>query len=74
MQGRTTIVIAHRLSTIAHLDRIVVFHNGKVIEDGTHSDLRQRWGHHARMWSMQAGGFLPERESDVTVNELIDQR
>jgi ATP-binding cassette, subfamily B, bacterial len=73
MQGRTTIVIAHRLSTIAHLDRIVVFHAGKVIEDGTHSNLLQRGGHYARMWSMQAGGFLPERESDDTVNELIDQ-
>jgi ATP-binding cassette, subfamily B, bacterial len=65
MQGRTTIVIAHRLSTIAHLDRIVVFHNGKVIEDGTHSELLERGGHYARMWSMQAGGFLPERETDV---------
>ena len=73
MQGRTTIVIAHRLSTIAHLDRIVVFHGGKVIEDGTHAELLERRGHYARMWSMQAGGFLPERETDITVNELIDQ-
>jgi ATP-binding cassette, subfamily B, bacterial len=72
MQNRTTIVIAHRLSTIAHLDRIVVFHAGKVVEDGTHSELLARGGHYARMWSMQAGGFLPERESDDTVNELID--
>lgn len=40
MQGHTTIVIAHRLSTIAHLDRIVVFHGGKVIEDGTHKRCR----------------------------------
>jgi ATP-binding cassette subfamily B protein len=63
MQGRTTIVIAHRLSTIAHLDRIVVFHRGEVIEDGSHSELLARGGHYARMWSMQAGGFLPEREN-----------
>jgi ATP-binding cassette subfamily B protein len=64
MHGRTAIVIAHRLSTIAHLDRIVVFHAGEVVEDGTHVELLARNGHYARMWSMQAGGFLPEREVD----------
>src|SRR5262245_1987241 len=73
MQGRTTIVIAHRLSTIAHLDRIVVFHAGKVVEDGTHSELLERGGHYARMWSMQAGGFLPERETDLGVDEFVDR-
>jgi ATP-binding cassette subfamily B protein len=62
MRGRTAIVIAHRLSTIAHLDRIVVFHQGEVVEDGTHVELLARGGHYARLWSMQAGGFLPEHE------------
>jgi ATP-binding cassette subfamily B protein len=62
MEGRTAIVIAHRLSTIAHLDRIVVFHAGEVVEDGTHADLLVRGGHYARLWNMQAGGFLPDRE------------
>jgi ATP-binding cassette subfamily B protein len=64
MSGRTSIVIAHRLSTIAHLDRIVVFHGGRVVEDGTHSELLTRNGHYARMWSMQAGGFLPENDKE----------
>jgi hypothetical protein len=64
MEGRTTVVIAHRLSTIAHLDRIVVFHQGAVVEDGTHDELLARSGHYTHMWSMQAGGFLPEREND----------
>jgi len=62
MKGRTAIVIAHRLSTIAHLDRIVVFHAGEVVEDGTHAELLVRGGHYARLWNMQAGGFLPDRE------------
>jgi ATP-binding cassette subfamily B protein len=64
MRDRTTIVIAHRLSTIAHLDRILVFHAGVVVEDGTHAELLARGGHYARLWSMQAGGFLPEHEAE----------
>ena len=65
MRGRTAIVIAHRLSTIAHLDRIVVFHDGVVVEDGTHEELLALRGHYARLWSMQAGGFLPEHEDEA---------
>ena len=62
MEGRTTIVIAHRLSTLSEMDRILVFDNGHIIEDGTHTDLIQSGGHYARMWHMQAGGFLPAQE------------
>ena len=69
MQGRTSVVIAHRLSTISHLDRIVVFHAGQVVEDGTHAELLTLNGHYARMWSMQAGGFLPEND-DQTAAEI----
>jgi ATP-binding cassette, subfamily B, bacterial len=41
------------------MDRILVFDQGKIIEDGTHHDLIEGNGHYARMWQMQAGGFLP---------------
>lgn len=59
MNGKTVIVVAHRLSTIAHLDRILVFDRGRIIEDGTHSNLLAKGGAYHRLWQMQAGGFLP---------------
>ena len=62
MQDKTTIVIAHRLSTLSKMDRILVFDNGEIIEDGTHELLVAKGGHYAKMWNMQAGGFLPEIE------------
>ncbi len=62
MQGRTVVVIAHRLSTISHMDRILVFDQGRIVEDGSHQQLLLRDGHYAHLWNMQAGGFLPEKE------------
>ena len=62
MKGRTVVVVAHRLSTISDMDRILVFDEGKIIEDGNHEQLLQINGHYAHMWNMQAGGFLPEKD------------
>ncbi len=59
MQHRTTIVVAHRLSTLANMDRILVFHQGKIIEDGTKDSLLKAKGHFAMLWNMQTDGFLP---------------
>jgi len=63
MKHRTTIVVAHRLSTLSRMDRILVFDQGKIIEEGSHAELLQKKGHYAHMWHMQAGGFLPEEPS-----------
>ncbi len=63
MQDKTVIIVAHRLSTIAHLDRILVFNDGAIIEDGSHDELLTiKDGHYAHLWNMQAGGFLPDKE------------
>jgi len=61
MKERTTIVIAHRLSTLSEMDRILVFDKGHIIEEGSHESLIHLNGHYAKMWHMQAGGFLPEK-------------
>jgi ATP-binding cassette subfamily B protein len=64
MNGKTVIVVAHRLSTISHLDRILVFDQGCIVEDGTHAKLLEGRGAYYRLWKMQAGGFLPEKNRD----------
>jgi ABC-type multidrug transport system ATPase subunit len=53
MKNRTTIVIAHRLSTIENADRIIVMHQGKVAEQGSHQQLMQQDGIYARLHSLQ---------------------
>lgn len=63
MENRTTIVIAHRLSTLSKMDRILVFDHGKIVEEGSHEELLSKGAHYARLWQMQAGGFLPDIES-----------
>ncbi len=60
MENRTTIVVAHRLSTLSKMDRILVFNHGKIVEEGSHEQLLNQKGHYAKLWNMQAGGFLPD--------------
>lgn len=58
MEGKTVIAIAHRLSTIAAMDRLIVMDQGKVIEQGSHSQLLENDGLYANLWRRQSGGFL----------------
>ncbi|MBI4548319.1 MAG: ABC transporter ATP-binding protein [Ignavibacteriae bacterium] len=53
MQGRTTIVIAHRLATVIYLPRIIVLHQGRIVDDGTHTELFGRSQHYRNLVSSQ---------------------
>jgi ATP-binding cassette subfamily B protein len=58
MQDKTVIVIAHRLSTLLSMDRILVFDNGRIVEDGTHIELLAQNGLYQKLWNSQVEGFI----------------
>lgn len=62
LKGRTSFIIAHRLSTIRSADRILVIHDGKIIEDGNHSELIDKKGYYYRLYTNQ---FMEEQYKKV---------
>lgn len=59
MKSKTVFVIAHRLSTIVDMDRILVLEKGRIVEEGSHSDLvAKKGGLYKRLWDLQMGGYL----------------
>jgi ATP-binding cassette subfamily B protein len=65
MGRHTAIVIAHRLSTIAGLDRILVMHEGRIAEQGSHAELLRLGGRYARLWYRQVEGHAPASATAV---------
>ncbi|MFJ5017130.1 ABC transporter ATP-binding protein [Streptomyces griseoluteus] len=63
---RTTLVVAHRLTTAARADRVVVMENGRIVEDGHHTELLARDGRYADMWRTFIGQSEPEEPVGVT--------
>jgi ATP-binding cassette, subfamily B, multidrug efflux pump len=64
LSGRTALVIAHRLSTIQHADRILVFHKGRLREQGAHQELLAQRGIYYRLYQLQ----YKEQELPMPVN------
>ena len=58
MRDKTVIAIAHRLSTIVKMDRIILLHEGKIVEQGTHNELLTLGGLYSKYWKRQSGGFI----------------
>ena len=55
MRGRTTLVIAHRLATVQKADRILVLDKGRIVQEGSHTELVQKGGLYGRLAELQFG-------------------
>jgi ATP-binding cassette, subfamily B, bacterial len=61
IKGRTTLVVAHRLSTVKSMDRLLVFAEGEIVEEGTHAELVCRpKGVYRSLYERQAMELRPE--------------
>lgn len=60
MRNKTVMVVAHRLSTLLNMDRILVFDQGAIIEDGTHQQLLHNQQLYTKLWRSQVQGLIAE--------------
>ncbi len=57
-ENKTVVIISHRFSTVRNADRIIVLHDGKIVEDGTHEKLMQNEGRYFSAFTKQAEGYV----------------
>ncbi len=57
-EGRTAVFISHRFSTVRKADRIFLFHEGRLAEQGTHSELMRLAGRYAELFTLQASAYV----------------
>ncbi|PKM77958.1 MAG: ABC transporter ATP-binding protein [Firmicutes bacterium HGW-Firmicutes-15] len=71
-QGRTVVSVTHRLAAITHANRICVFDNGRIVEQGSHEELLAMQGHYSALWQKQSGFILSGdgEMAEVTVERL----
>lgn len=62
VKGKTAIFISHRLSSTRFCDKIVMFEDGKIIEEGTHDELMKTGGKYSDMFQIQAQYYKSEKE------------
>ncbi len=53
LEGRTTLIIAHRLSAVKQADRVLVFEDGRIVEQGRHEELLEEGGLYASLYGRQ---------------------
>ncbi|KAK7430443.1 hypothetical protein QQZ08_002962 [Neonectria magnoliae] len=70
--GRTTVVIAHRFSTIRHADNIFVMHKGRILEQGTHTDLMELGGAYSRLVQAQDVGRERIQEVELEQTTIVE--
>ncbi len=73
LKDRTSIIIAHRLSTIINADRIIVMHEGRIVEDGSHKKLMEQRGHYYRLYMNQFRELNLEKQIK-TFEEQIEKK
>ena len=56
-KGKCAVLISHRFSTVRMADRILVLHEGKLVEDGPHDELLESGGYYAELFTLQASGY-----------------
>jgi ATP-binding cassette subfamily B protein len=71
--GHTSVLISHRLNAIRDADHIVVLADGGIAEQGSHHALMARGGAYARLFSLQAQGFMDEATAGPAMSSYLER-